>query len=278
MNELKEIKAIISDEYKGKMRFVNLEDESQYIEVPLEVSKISGDKWGSLLLEKLTGKKQPLPVELFDRSLNITDKQRIALYTDWGKTKAIMIKDVAMNLEISRDEAIAIVNLATKYHLLTRGHNNTWKVIDNTLQERWKDVAKALERGEKGLNYDMPSTPEESVERLNKMSTLEQKRIARGEKNIIIKEEEESPVEVVDENKLYSPAAQAKAKEKEEWEKSVKEGGKKALQSMNSVKQSLPKCIRVIQRNEVGSDPTLPGQGKIPTKKKPLSDKSVQKR
>ena len=251
MNELKGIRARISNEWKGKIRFSNLEDETRYIEVTLEKgvgSIANADRWGDLYLEQLTGKKQPIPAELFEHALEITTEQLIELYKYWGSTKVILVKNTAIRLNISNREASIIKDLAFKYNLITQGHNSTWKVVDPIIQGRWIAEAIKLERGERPLNYDMPKTPQESLDRLERMSTSEQKAKARGEayikKDI---EEEEVPTEVIHEQ-LYSPAKEAKEKEKKARDEQAKRDSEEYKRKANSKEAQpvVPKCIRVL--------------------------------
>jgi hypothetical protein len=161
MKELQHVTIVLSDEHKGKARIINADNESENVLVDVNYSNKTGDTRIEIDLEIFKRKRQPLPVELFERELNVTEKQRIELYEDWGHTKAIMIKDVALRLAIERDEAIKIVNLACTYGLLTRGHNNTWKVVSDVIQARWIEEGKRLRRGpEKEVE-----TVEESIQK-----------------------------------------------------------------------------------------------------------------
>ena len=279
MNELRSIRAMISEEFKGKIRFINLNDESQYVDVPLE--KGVDSKWGDILLESLVKKKQKYPIELFEESLDITDQQRIRLYEYWGSTKVILIKNTATVLEISKREATSIIDLAFKYHLLTQGHNSTWKVIDNTVQERWIIQSNMLKKGEKPLNYNMPQTPQESLDKLAKMSTSEQKAKARGEACVVEESmtvKEESPVEVIDDNKIYSGAAQAKTEERKRWDREVKEGGEKAKAEMNKKSSSLPACVVDMTKQYEKKMPESNPKGQNLPKKKPLVQHPLRKK
>lgn len=234
-----------------------MDNEQNYVDVPLEISKITGDKWGELFLTQLTGKKELLPVELFEESLNLTDKQLIALYNYWGNTRVILIKNTAIALEISKISAESIMELAFKFGLITQWHNSTWRFTNRVDQERWRTMASQLERGERPLNYAMPSTPEESIARLESRVTPNQRAIARGEgeRGVIVKDKkvkenniEESPVQVI------HKTTKIKEEERQKWEKEQKEGAEKARTAMNDKTEqsthnmTLPPCVTRLPR------------------------------
>lgn len=216
MKELQHLTVILSDEHEGKARIVNTDNENENILVDISYSKKSGDTRINIDLELFKQKRQPLPAELFEREINITEEQRIELYEALGQTKAIMIKDIALKLGIERNDAIVIINLAYTYGLLTRGHNNTWKVIDDTIQKRWLEEAARLRRGDTEMR-GMPSY-EESKDKLQKQGfEIGNKKIpnikesiikvkgGEGHNSKVAREESsilESPVEIISEEPL----------------------------------------------------------------------------
>jgi hypothetical protein len=239
-------------------------------EMQLEV-----DEAGSVVINKEM-LKAPIrtPEKMFEEELVnlLTVEQEIKLYKCWGMALSITIGHTSDRVGIDKRLAKQIIMLAEEYNLLYKGNNYSWKLTNKDIKGRWLDIAKDKESyshlGERPMNADMPKTPQESIDRLAKMSTPEQKAKARGEK--VVEEEEESSVEIVDENKIYSPAAKEKAKQQKEWEEKVKKDKANALQEMNKNKTVLPKCITVLSRKENVQEETGKDKGEIPTKKKPL--------
>lgn len=212
-------------------------------------------------------------------------EQEIQLYKCWGMALSIMLGRTADIVGIDKRLAKQIIMLAEQYGLLYQGNNYSWKIVNKDMKGRWLDKAKEKERYLKDPNTvsRVPQTPQESLDKLAKMSTPEQKAKARGEacvveESMIVKEKEESPVEVIDDNKIYSGAAQAKAEERKRWEREVKEGGEKAKAEMNKKSSSLPACVVDMTEEYEKKRPNTDTKGQNLPKKKPLVQKSLRKK
>ena len=251
MREIEKYRIVISDEHEGVARIIDTRDESQYLEVPIINQRISGDVWIEFRPAQFNIIKKKSEVVQFEEALDITDEQRIALYEYWGNSRAIIVKDTTIKLGISNIKAKELLQLAFKLNILGRGHNCTWRVLDNTIQERWKEEAVSLRKGE---GRDIPKlslqdTVQNALTNINNRGTEEQKRIARGEGSSSIevvpsgtsgvsRVSKVSKVETEDE--MYSGAKEAKKKEKEQWEKNNQLEKEKAIKAMNDSGKGIP--------------------------------------
>lgn len=243
------------------------------INLVLEVDEAGGFSINNEMLKI----KEKETYDLFEDDLLsiLSVEQEIKLYKCWGMALSVMISRTADSIGVDKRLAKQIIVLAEQYGLLYQGNNYSWKITNKDMKGRWLDKAKDKENQIKDPNTvvsRVPKTPQESLDRLAQMSTPEQKAKARGEVYIkgegmisnTVKEEVESPVEVIDESKIYSPAAKAKAEERKRWEQDVKEGGKKAMQEMNAGgPKNLPKCITVLPSRD---GQTLPKKNALPDK------------
>ena len=222
------------------------------------------DEEGNIIIDdEMLRVKEKQIEQLFEEEIELvlTVEQEIKLYRSWGMALSVMIGRTADIVGIDKKLAKSIIILAQQHGFLYEGNNYTWKIIKE-IRSRWLSRAKEKESYLKDPNTinRIPQTPQESIDRLEKMSTLEQKAKARGEVSIkedikgeaSIKEDikEESPIEVIDENKIYSPAAKAKQVEKEARDRKIQKEKEQYLNEANSVnkyvEQSLPKCVKKI--------------------------------
>lgn len=235
--------------------FVNWKKKTIEIVQPQEMQlEIREDGYFTINTEEVFKKEiAKQPEQLFEEEIEVllNVEQEIRLYRSWSTALSIMIGRTADIVEIPRNLAKQIIILAQGYGLLYEGNNYTWKVIKE-IRSRWLDRAKEKENNLKDPNTisRIPSTPQESIDRLAKMSTPKQKAKARGEAYIekdIVEEVEESPIEVVREG-LYSPAKEAKEREKKIRDEQIKRDSEQYKREANSkdAQPILPKCVRVI--------------------------------
>jgi len=217
--------------------------------IPLEI-----DEAGNCIIdEEMLKAKVRTAYESFeeDVELLLTVEQEIRLYRYLGTALSIMMGRTADVVKIDKKLAKTIILLAQEYGFLYEGNNYSWKINKDT-KSRWIERAKEKEYYLQDPNTisRVPSTPQESLDRLERMSTPEQKAKARGEayiKKDIEEEEEEVPTEVIHEQ-LYSPAKEAKEKEKKARDEQAKRDSEEYKRKANSKEAQpvVPKCIRVL--------------------------------
>lgn len=246
MQEVTKGRMVLSIDNEEVAKIYDLDDETRYIEVAIIHQRISGDTWIEFDMTKFNTVRQKSEVVQFEESLDITDEQRAALYSYWGSSKAIIVRDTSDRLQIPIEKARQIILTAFRYDVLKKGHNCVWKVIDNIVQERWKVEAVALKRGE-GRDIKKVSLQEEidgTLNTFNNRGTEAQKRIARGESSIEVVSSKSNEEDEGDH--IYSPARAAKAQEKAQWEKNVQVEKEKAMKSMNEGNQVVSKSVKKI--------------------------------
>ena len=97
----------------------------------------------------------------------LTQNQCIALYTSWGNSSAIMMGSLAAILEIDKREAKAILTLGEKYGVLSRGYNNTWKMISKVVKDRFLNNVKEIHQGMRGPKLSQDEIMKEVAEQFN---------------------------------------------------------------------------------------------------------------
>lgn len=208
-------------------------------------------------------------IQRFEQELQtlLSEDQQYALFEYLGGANTLTNTALAARLDMSKEDAKQLIQLALRCGVLVQGWNNSWKIINKVVKDRFTERARNRFTQER---QNAPETFEERKTRLQKEGFDLSNGGEGSEVNSRVSSEKLS-VEVINEDKIYSGATHAKKIEKEAYDRQVAKDKAEALTHMNTQGVTRSTCVQDMSVE-------VPKKLQVPAKKIPFPVKAIRKK